>query len=207
MTAAVIVCTMFAAELFAVIRQLRKTGSILRYGKHEPEKRGDIKKHCFAADMLLLFLFLTALGAESVCGSMYPFNDTMTACKISAWVWPAACVLLALFLIMQRIYWRTQSVPAEGIIVSSERAHTGRSSGVRQTVTYRAEGEQFTFSEVQTGYFSKYYQNGQRIPVRYLKRAPFAAECADRIGFLPWACAGFMLLFPAMRLYFLLTGG
>ena len=158
MTAAVIVCTMFAAELFAVIRQLRKTGSILRYGKHEPEKRGDIKKHCFAADMLLLFLFLTALGAESVCGSMYPFNDTMTACKISAWVWPAACVLLALFLIMQRIYWRTQSVPAEGIIVSSE-------------------------------------------------RAPFAAECADRIGFLPWACAGFMLLFPAMRLYFLLTGG
>ena len=58
----------------------------------------------------------------------------------------------------------------------------------------------------QIGMKAKPYQKGDRIPVRYLKEAPFAAECADHESFWPWLGALIVLLFPATMLFWYLTG-
>ena len=153
----------------------------------------------------IALLGLTAFGSVLV-SEFLPKSLQMPAARGSMTIWIAACLLFAAFLIWHRIYMRTQSASTEGVVLRSV-YHSYRSSmSHRQTIRYTVGSETYIFTQTQTGWFSKSHRQGERIPIRYLKKAPFAAECADHTELLPWFGVFMALYFPALMLFWHLTG-
>ncbi len=153
----------------------------------------------------IALLGLTAFGSVLV-SEFLPKSLRMPAARGILTIWIAAWLLFAAFLIWHRIYMRTQSASTEGVVLRSV-YHSYRSSvSYRQTIRYTVGSETYIFTQTQTGWFSKSHRQGERIPIRYLKKAPFAAECADHTELLPWYGVFWALFFPALMLFWYLTG-
>ena len=191
------------AAFFGIFLQIKRYWTML-HGAEDPKR--SVKRQSY---MVIVWCFLTAftsLGVYGIFGEVLPLESRRFAACLCSFVWNAGCLLTAGFLIWNRIWWRTHGVTVSGYVENSEYEHIWCSGGWKQTVCYQAEGKTNTFTEKQVGMKAKPYQKGAVIPVRYLKEAPFAAECADHESFLPWLGALVILTFPAMMLYWYLTG-
>lgn len=151
----------------------------------------------------LFLLYLTAFGFIALTECL-PEKMQLSVSRALMLLWLAASLTIAAYLICMRICWRTQSGRTEAVVLhSAGRSYRG-SVVYRQTVRYTADGETYTCTCTQSG--SRYRRKGDRIPIRYLRQAPFAAECADHTELLPWFGVFMALLFPAMMLFWYLTG-
>lgn len=148
---------------------------------------------------------LTAFGFGAV-SELLPKSLRTPALRGSLILWIAACLLFAAFVVWQRIYMRTRSECATGTVVCSVMTSGRGAVTHRQTVRYTVGSQTYTFTQAQSGWSAKSYRKGDRIPVRYLRQAPFAAECADRVEWLSWGSVFFALFFPALMLFWHLTG-
>ena len=152
----------------------------------------------------IFLLDLTAFGFGAVT-EFLPIKMQVPVARALFILWLAASLMIALYLICMRIYWRTQSGRTEAVVLESASTSHRGSVTYWQTVRYTVDGETFTCTCAQSGWFRS-HRKGDRIPIRYLRRAPFAAECADHIELLPWFGVFMALLFPAMMLFWFLAG-
>lgn len=199
----IVLCIVYSAAYSGTFMQLKRYWAML-HGAENPKR--SVKEQCGIVIVWCFLTALTSLGVYGICGEVLPLELRRYAAHMCCFVWNAGCLLTAGFLIWNRIWWRTHGVIVSGRVENSEYEHIGRSGGWLQTVRYEAEGETYTFSEKQVGMKAKPYQKGDCMPVRYLKEAPYAAECADFESHLPWLGALVILTFPAMMLYWYLTG-
>ena len=153
----------------------------------------------------IALLGLTAFGSGAV-SELLPKSLRTPALRGSLILWIAACLLFAAFVVWERVCMRTQSEQTTGIILHSESRSFRGSVTHWQTVRYTAGNQTYTFTQAQSGRTAKSYRKGERIPIRYLRQAPFAAECADRAEWLRWWSVFFALFFPALMLFWSLTG-
>jgi hypothetical protein len=152
----------------------------------------------------IFLLYLTAFGFGAVT-EFLPIKMQVPVARALFILWLAASMTIALYLICMRIYWRTQSGRTEAVVLESVSTSYRGSTTHWHTVRYTVDGETFTCTCAQSG-LSRSHRKDDRIPIRYLRRAPFAAECADHIELLPWFGVFMALLFPAMMLFWYLTG-
>ena len=117
-------------------------------------------------------------------------------------IWNLALVFMAAVTVYFRIFWHRKSLKIDGTVMRSD---LGSRGALVQTVRYRVNGIDYTFTEIHTGWSKKVYAAGERIPVRYLIYAPFAAECADHIELFRWGCVLFELFPPLTLLYVWIT--
>ena len=163
------------------------------------------RRQCMMTATHIVLLGMTAFGSGAV-SELLPKSLRMPALRGSMILWIAACLMFAAFIVWQRIWMRTQSEKTTGTVLHSD-SKCRRGSVTRwQTVRYTAGNQPYTFTQTQSGWTAKSYLPGDRIPVRYLRKAPFAAECADRVEWLRWWSVFFALFFPALMLFWYLTG-
>ena len=163
------------------------------------------RQQCMMTAAHIVLLGLTAFGSGAV-SELFPQNLRTPALQGSLILWVAACLLFAAFIVWERICMRTQSAHTTGTVVRPFSTSYRGTVTRYQTVRYTVSNQTYTFTQAQSGRSAKSCLPGSRIPVRYLKKAPFAAECADRAEWLRWWCVFFALFFPALMLFRYLTG-
>ena len=151
----------------------------------------------------IFLLDMTAFGFGALTEYL-PKKMQLPVSRVIMLLWLTSSLMIAVYLVFMRMYWRTQSSHTEAVVLQSV-SNTYRGSVVyRQTVRYTADGETYTCTCVQSGCRSRI--KGDSIQIRYLRKAPFAAECADHTELLPWFGVVMALLFPSMILFWHLTG-
>ena len=163
------------------------------------------RKQCMMTAAHIALLGMTAFGSCAV-SELLPKSLRTPALRICMGIWLAACLMFAAFIVWERIWMRTQSEKTTGTILHSKSRYYRGSVTRWQTVRYTVSNQTYTFTQAQSGWFAKSYLPGDRIPIRYLRQAPFAAECADRVEWLRWWSVFLALFFPALMLFWYLTG-